>query len=70
MNQWLKSRKICASSNLVDTGWCAVRGEGAMGPESTPKPEPEGRRGGHAEELRRKRGDAAGAELDTYPTDR
>ncbi len=37
MNQWLKSRKRAAGSNLVDRGRCAVRDLGREA-ESTPEP--------------------------------
>lgn len=38
MNQWLKSRKRAAGSNLVDRGRCAARDLHPVGVRSTPKP--------------------------------
>jgi hypothetical protein len=38
VNQWLKSRKRGAGSNLVDRGRCAVRDLHPVGVGSTPKP--------------------------------
>jgi hypothetical protein len=38
VNQWLKSRKRGAGSNLVDRGRCAVRDLHPVGMGSTPKP--------------------------------
>jgi hypothetical protein len=53
----------------VDAGRAAVHAEPRRG-TATPKSDFRGRLGGHEESLRRTRGEAAGEELDTDPTDR
>jgi hypothetical protein len=71
VNQWLTLRKLCAGSNLMDTGrWAArdfhryramvVNSEAGL----------RRRWGGHAEGLRRRRGEAAGVELGASLTER
>jgi retron-type reverse transcriptase len=56
-----------AGSNLVDVGRCAVHGHPAVvDSEAGQSPRP----GGHTEGLRRRCGEAAGAQLDTSPVDR
>jgi hypothetical protein len=69
-NQWLKLRKQLAGSNLVDTGQCAVRDVSVLGRRVNSEAGFLFRWGGHAEGLRRRRGDAAGVELGTSLTDR
>ena len=69
-NQWLKLRKQLAGSNLVDTGRCAVRDVSVLGWRVNSEAGFLFRWGGHAEGLRRRRGDAAGVELGTSLTDR
>lgn len=69
MNQWLKPRKGSTGSNLVDQGrvQCAIScvGKGVDSVAEFCR-----RRGGRAESLRRRRGEAAGVELGTALTDR
>ena len=69
MNQRLKLRKRGTGSNLADMGRDAVRAD-FTDEEATPMPGNVDRLGGHAEGLRRRRDDAAGAELGTDPVDR
>ena len=69
-NQWLKLRKQLAGSNLVDTGQCAVRDVSVHGRRVNSEAGFLFRWGGHAEGLRRRRGDAAGVELGTSLTHR
>ena len=69
-NQWLKLRKQRAGSNLVDTGRYAARGPFAFGRRVNSEAGFLFRWGGHAEGLRRRRGDAAGVELGASLTDR
>jgi hypothetical protein len=69
-NQWLKLRKQLAGSNLVDTGRCAVRDVSVLGRRVNSEAGFLFRWGGHAERLRRRRGDAAGVELGISLTDR
>jgi hypothetical protein len=62
VNQWLKLRNGCAGSNLVDMGRDAARdcAQATVNSEAGCRY----RWGGHVECLRRRRGDAAGVELD------
>jgi len=62
VNQWWKSRKRRAGSNLVDTGRSVARGHSPStgGGWPTPTPGCSGRAGGHGESLRRNRGEATG----------
>jgi hypothetical protein len=71
VNQCLKLRNLATGSNLVDVGRDAVRD--GVRCEADPVNSVTGfecRWGGHAESLRRRRGDAAGVELGAYLTDR
>ena len=69
-NQWLKLRKQLAGSNLVDTGRCAVRDVSVLGRRVNSEAGFLFWWGGHAEWLRRRRGDAAGVELGASLTNR
>ena len=69
VNQWLNLRNRGSGSNLADVGRAAVRAERTNG-EATSGTAIDAGPGGREESLRRTRGDAAGAELDTAPADR
>ena len=69
VNQWLNLRNRGTGSNLADLGRDAVHADRTDG-EATPGTTIDVGSGGHEESLRRTRGDAAGAELDTDPADR
>jgi len=69
VNQWRNLRNRGTGSNLADMGRAAVHAELIHG-EATPGTGMDPGPGGHEESLRRTRGDAAGAELDTDPVDR
>jgi hypothetical protein len=69
VNQWLNLRNCGTGSNLVDLARDAVRAERIHG-EATPGTVIDAGSGGHEESLRRTRGDAVGAELDTDPANR
>jgi hypothetical protein len=69
VNQWLNLRNRGSGSNLADVGRAAVRAERTNG-EATSGTVIDAGPGGREESLRRTRGDAAGAELDTAPADR
>ena len=69
VNQWLNLRNRGSGSNLADVGRAAVRAERTNG-EATSGTVIDAGPGGREESLRRTRGDAAGAELDTAPVDR
>jgi hypothetical protein len=72
VNQWLTLRKICAGSNLVDMGRDAAHDQycrcavGVVDSEAGSRC----RWGGHAEGLRRRRGEAVGVELGASLIDR
>jgi hypothetical protein len=71
VNQWQKLRNPPTGSNLVDMGRIAVRDSARR--EACVVNSVAGferRWGGHAECLRRRRGDAAGVELGASLTDR
>ena len=69
VNQWLNLRNRGTGSNLVDVGRAAVHADRTNG-EATFGTAIDAGSGGREESLRRTRGDAAGAELDTAPADR
>ena len=69
VNQWMNLRNRGTGSNLADMGWDAVHAELTNG-EATPGTVIDAGPGGREESLRRTRGDAAGAELDTDPANR
>ena len=69
VNQWLNLRNRGSGSNLVDVGRAAVHADRTNG-EATFGTAIDAGSGGREESLRRTRGDAAGAELDTAPADR
>lgn len=69
VNQWLNLRNRETGSNLADVGRAAVHAERIHG-EATSVAAIDAVAGGREESLRRTRGDAAGAELDTAPADR
>ncbi len=69
VNQWLNLRNRGTGSNLADVGRAAVHAERIHG-EATSGTAMDAGPGGREESLRRTRGDAAGAELDTAPADR
>jgi len=68
-NQWLKSRNGGAGSNLVDLGRWAAR-DGCREVCVNSEAEELRRWGGHAEGLRRRHGEAVGAELGADLADR
>ena len=71
MNQYLKLRNRCTGSNLVDLGRDAVRDGICCEVAAVNSVAGFDRRwGGHAEGLRRRRGNAVGVELGAYLTDR
>jgi len=69
VNQWWNLRNRGTGSNLADLGRAAVHADLTDGKATLGTAIDVGS-GGHEECLRRTRGDAAGAELDTDPADR
>ena len=69
VNQWMNLRNRGTGSNLADLGRDAVHADRTNG-EATPATAIHAGAGGYEESLRRTRGDAVGAELDTDPADR
>lgn len=69
VNQWMNLRNRGTGSNLADMGRDAAHAERTNG-EATSGTVIDADPGGREESLRRTRGDAAGAELDTDPADR
>ena len=68
-NQWSNPLKSRTGSNLVDMGRAAVRACLRTGQRDSDAGELD-RPGGHAEGLRRRRGEAAGEKLGTAPVNR
>jgi hypothetical protein len=69
LNQWSTPRKSRTGSNLVDMGRAAVHACLRTGQRDSDAGELD-RPGGHAEGLRRRRGEAAGEKLGTAPVNR